>query len=268
MVEEKAMRFVVCVVMVLVGGFLFAQARKLDVRWRIWEPELSASLKADSDSLASDVVSGGPFNWNYDKAIDRFDITLLWRRSRIHFAWWQGVYSGSRDLTDVFAYGGVLYDHGTSLYCRFRTLNYMIWWDHDLTFAGRTTIISGGFGLLFFRYYMRLEGTASGLPQYHVWRFDRALPFLALSIYTIARTKLGTFFVGAWAVFSGGLKWGGTRLQSFAETCLFFNFAVSGVALQVGVLSHSLDLRVKTGSLRHTIRYSMPGPFVGFSVWF
>ena len=262
------MRYVVVVATVAVCGLLFAQAGKLDVRWRIWEPQTSAAIEADSAILASDTIRPQTFGWNRDKALDRFDVTLPWRRSRICFAWWQAVYAGSQDLSDIFTYAGIQYDPGTSLYCRFRTLNYSARWEYDLTTAGRSAVISGGFGLLFFRYYLRLEGTASGLPQHNVWRFDRTFPYLSLSIYTIARTKMGNLFVGASVLFSGGLKFGSTRLKSFSETCLFFNLAISGVGVQLGVLSHSLEASIATGSLRHRIRYSMPGPFIGFSVWF
>jgi len=262
------MRLWVFVFCLLVCGTAFGQAGKLDVRWRIWEPDTSASFKADSDLLDSHTIRPKPFGWNHDKALDRFDIILPFRRSRFHFAWWQAIYAGTRDLSDVFNYGGVQYDGGTPLYCRFRTLNYMARWEYDLTVAGGKSVISGGFGLLFFRYYMRLEGTASGLPQYFVWRLDRTFPFLSLAVYTIARTKVGNLFVGASVLFSGALKSGGTKLNSFAEVCLFFNLAISGVAVQLGVLNHSIDVRIRSKSLTHSIRYSMPGPFVGFSVWF
>ncbi|RKY15505.1 MAG: hypothetical protein DRP82_01535 [Planctomycetota bacterium] len=262
------MRCAVVVAVVAVCGPLFAQAGKLDVRWRIWEPETSASIQADSTTLASDVIRHTTFKWNRDKALDRLDVTLPWRRSRIFFAWWQAVYAGTRDLSDIFTYAGVQYDAGTSLYCRFRTLNYSARWEHDLTTAGRSAVISGGFGLLFFRYYLRLEGVASGLPQHDVWRFDRTFPYLSLSIYTITRTRMGNLFVGASVLFSGGLKFGSTHLKSFSETCLFFNLVVSGVGVQLGVINHSLETTIATGSLRHKIRYSMPGPFIGFSVWF
>ncbi len=258
-------RLVVAILVLSACAAVRAQAGEPDIRWRYWEPKLSADIKSSSRPLPGDLLRPDTFGWKKHKSIDRFDVVIPWRSSRLQLSLWEVRYSGSRTQASVVNFNGTQFDAGP-LYSVFRLTNYDLRWEFDLFQSGRSTFFSLGFGPLTARYYMRVKGDASGVPHREVVDRDYLVPRLSISAYAISRSRQGNLIVGATVVFTR-YAYHGLDVNDAVEVSVFFQYGPQAM-VHFGFSRYGVSLIDRSKSTEFRVRCYLDGLFIGASISF